>query len=429
MANGKKKKSKKKVMIFSGLGVLVVALILIAILSGSKEEIIPVQLEKAASRTITQSVTATGTLDPEYKVTITPEVAGEIVDLPVKEGQYVHKGDLLVKIRQDAYLAQVEQSEASLKSAEANLSVDKAQLDKVTEDYARTQKLHAKNLASDSDLETAKSNYLSAKGALAAAQAQIAQMQAGLNVQKDQLSKTTIYAPMDGVVSQLNVQLGDRVLGSLYNVGTNMMTVSDLKSMLAVVDVDENDVVLLSVGDTARIQIDAFGDKIFRGLVYQIGNTAVSTGTGTQEQVVNFEVKLKFIDFDNGFRPGMSCNAKIETKTLHNVISVPIQSVTARNNAPMATESQSDSKVKNTKKTSSMDENKLKEIVFVADKGKVKSVDVKTGISDDNYIQVISGLKNGEEVVSGPYSAISRTLHNGSSIRVEKKGKLFGNNQ
>lgn len=156
-------------------------------------------------------------------------------------------------------------------------------------------------------------------------------MQAALKVQTDQLSKTTIYSPMDGVVSQLNVQLGDRVLGSFYSQGTNMMTVSNLKSMLAVVDVDENDVVLVSKGDTAIIKIDAFGDQEFKGIVYQIGNSAQTTGTGTQEQVVNFEVKLKFLDFDHGFRPGMSCNAKIETKTLQNVFSVPIQSVTARN--------------------------------------------------------------------------------------------------
>ncbi len=427
MANGKQKKSKKKVVIFSGLGVLVVALVLIAILGGSRAEIIQVQTEKAMDRTITQSVTATGSLDPEFKVVITPEVTGEIVDLPVKEGQYVKQGQLLVKIRQDAYLAQVEQSEASLQSAEATLSTNQAQLDKVKSDYDRTIELHQKNLASDADLETAKSAYLAAKGTVEAAKAQISQMQAGLKVQKDQLSKTTIYSPMDGVVSQLNDQLGDRVLGSFYSQGSNIMTVSDLKSMLAVVDVDENDVVLLSVGDTARIKIDAFGDRIFRGLVYQIGNTAVSTGTGTQEQVVNFEVKLKFIDFDPGFKPGMSCNAKIETKTLHNVVSVPIQSVTARNNMEMNQQQSGgdEAKTSNTKKKN-FNSDKLKEIVFLADKGKAKTVDVVTGISDDNYIQIISGLKPGEEVVTGPYRAISRDLQNGSNIRVDNKTRTFG---
>ncbi len=429
MANGKKKKSKKKVIIFSALGVLVAAIIVVAILGSSRKEIVSVQTEKVVKRTITQSVTATGTLDPEFKVTITPEVAGEIVELPVKEGQYVKKGDLLVKIRQDAYLAQVEQSEASLKSAEANLSMSKAQLDKVTSDYKRAKELHAKNLESDADLEASKSSYLSAQGSFQAAQAQVSQTEASLKVQKDQLSKTTIYSPMNGVVSQLNVQLGDRVLGSLYNVGTNMMTVSDLKSMLAVVDVDENDVVLLSVGDTARIKIDAFGDKVFRGIVYQIGNTAISTGTGTQEQVVNFEVKLKFIDFDPGFKPGMSCNADIETKTLHNVLSVPIQSVTARNSMGGMQQQGNEENNENTKKSKKKENvNKLQEIVFLANKGKAKSADVVTGISDDNYIQVKTGLKEGQVVISGPYKAISRDLHNGSDIRIENKGKMFSQN-
>jgi len=419
MANGKKKKSKKKVMIFSGIGVLVIALVLIAILGGSRDEVIPVQIEKVVKRTITQSVTATGTLDPEFKVVITPEVTGEIVKLPVKEGQLVKKGQLLAQIKSDAYVAQVEQSDASLQNARASLSNYKAQLDKVTADYNRTKELHAKNLASDSDLETAKSNFLSAEAAYKGAQAQIKQMQAALKVQTDQLSKTTIYSPMDGVVSQLNVQLGDRVLGSFYSQGTSMMTVSDLKSMLAVVDVDENDVVLVAKDDTAIVKIDAFGNKEFKGIVYQIGNTAVTTGTGTQEQVVNFEVKLKFLDFDPGFRPGMSCNAKIETNTLNNVLSVPIQCVTARGNNPQNTGGGSEDNSSSTKKKDNSSD-KVKEIVFIVKNGKAVSVPVTTGISDDNYIQVIGGLKGAEEVVTGSYRAISRDLHDGANVKVEK---------
>ncbi|MCL5028823.1 MAG: efflux RND transporter periplasmic adaptor subunit [Bacteroidetes bacterium] len=427
MANGKqKKKSKKKIIIFSGLGVLVIALVLIAILGSSREEIVPVQTEKVVKRTITQSVTATGTLDPEFKVVITPEVTGEVVKLPVKEGQIVKKGDLLAQIKSDAYKAQVEQSEAGLQNAKASLANNKAQLDKVTSDYKRTTELHAKNLASDADLEAAKSTYLSAEASYQGAEAQIRQMQAALKVQTDQLSKTTIYSPMDGVVSQLNVQLGDRVLGSFYSQGTNMMTVSDLKSMLAVVDVDENDVVLVSKGDTAIVKIDAFGDKEFKGIVYQIGNSAQTTGTGTQEQVVNFEVKLKFLDFDPGFRPGMSCNAKIETKTLQNVFSVPIQSVTARNtNMQM---NPGDEENSSTTKKKDNDANKIKEIVFIVKDGKAKSEAVTTGISDDNYIEIKSGLKGGESVVTGSYRAISRDLHDGSNVKVENR-KTFTMNK
>ncbi len=425
MAIGKQKKSKKKIIIFSTIGVLVIALALIAFLGGKRDEIVPIQIEKASIRTITQSVTATGTLDPEFKVVITPEVTGEIVELPVKEGDFVKKGQLLIKIKSDAYRAQVQQSEASLNSAKATLSMNKAQLDKVTADYNRTKQLRAKNLASDSDLETAKSTYLSAKGAYEGAQAQIQQMQAALKVQLDQLSKTTIYSPMTGTVSQLNVELGERVLGSGFSQGTNVMTISDLKSMLAVVDVDENDVVLVSPGDTARIKIDAFGDKVFKGIVYQIGNSALTTGTSTQDQVVNFEVKLKFLDFDNNFRPGMSCNASIETKTLNNVLSVPIQSVTARSNISEAKQAQNKGQDNQVKKKDNG--NKIQEIVFVVNKNKAKAVNVKTGISDDNYIQIIDGLKQGQEVVTGSYKAISTDLHDGSDVKVESKSKMYSN--
>jgi len=425
MANGKQKKSKKKVIIFSVIGGLVLVLILIAFLGSKKDEIVPVQLEKASIRTITQSVTATGTLDPEFKVAITPEVTGEIVELPVKEGDFVQKGQLLIKIKSDAYRAQVQQSEASLNSAKATLAMNRAQLDKVTSDYNRTKELRAKNLASDADLEAAKSTYLSAKGALEGAQAQIAQMEAALKVQLDQLSKTTIYSPMAGTVSQLNVELGERVLGSGFSQGTNVMTISDLKSMLAVVDVDENDVVLVSKGDTARIKIDAFGDKVFRGVVYQIGNSAQTTGTSTQDQVVNFEVKLKFVDFDDKFRPGMSCNASIETKTLHNVLSVPIQSVTARSNMSEMKQEPNSGQTDQSKKKDNG--NKIQEIVFAVNNNKAKAVNVKTGISDDNYIQIIDGLKNGQEVVTGSYKAISTDLHDGSDVRVENKNKPYSN--
>ncbi len=423
MAIGKQKKSKKKIIIFSIIGVLVIALALIAFFGGKRDEIVPVQIEKVASRTITQSVTATGTLDPEFKVVITPEVTGEIVELPVKEGDFVQKGQLLIRIKSDAYRAQVQQSEANLNSAKATLSMNKAQLDKVTSDYNRAKELRAKNLASDSDLETAKSAYLSAKGAYEGAEAQIAQMQAALKVQLDQLSKTSIYSPMTGTVSQLNVELGERVLGSGFSQGTNVMTISDLKSMLAVVDVDENDVVLVSPGDTARIKIDAFGDKVFKGIVYQIGNSALTTGTSTQDQVVNFEVKLKFVDFDNKFRPGMSCNASIETKTLNNVLSVPIQSVTARSNMPEAKQAQNTGQDNQVKKKDNG--NKIQEIVFVVNKNKAKAVNVKTGISDDNYIQIIDGLKQGQEVVTGSYKAISTDLHDGSDVKVESKSKMY----
>ena len=219
------------------------------------------------------------------------------------------------------------------------------------------------------------------------------------------------------------LKLGESVLGSGFSQGTNIMTVSDLNNMEASVEVDENDVVLISIGDTARIKVDAFGDKIFKGLVSEIGNSAISSGFGTQDQVVNFNVKLKLIDLDKGFRPGMSCNADIETETIKDVMTVPIQSVTARGNEMVKKEGD-DEENNPTPPKKENGNNKPKEIVFVVKEGKAKSVEVETGISDDNYIYIKSGLSGGEQVVTGSYKAISRDLNDGSTVRVEEKKKF-----
>lgn len=415
MANGKKK-SKKKIYIFSAIGVVLVALILMALLGGSKEEIIPVQIEKAAKRNITQTVSATGKIDSEFKVGITPEVTGEIVELPVKEGYKVKKGDLLIRINAKQYLADKESAEANLQSAKSMSSMRKAELDKLEADYERIKELYNKKLSSEAEFQAAKSAYESAKASYQGAIANVSQSEAGLRRAEDQLSKTTIHSPMDGTVTKLNVELGERVLGSFYSQGTDIMTVSDLNNMEASVDVDENDVVLVSIGDTAKIKIDAFGDKVFKGVVKEIGNSAITAGLGTQEQVVNFDVKIKLIDLDQKLRPGMSCNADIETETKNNVVSVPIQSITARSNNKNQAEGEGD-EANNTQLKNKTE--KIDEIVFIVDKNKVKSVKVETGISDNNYIEIKSGLSGGEQVVSGSYRAISRELNNGSTVRVE----------
>lgn len=426
MANGKQKKSKKKLFIFGGLGILVVALVLIALLGGSKENIIAVQIEKVAKRDITQTVTATGTINPEFKVVITPVITGEIMKLPVDEGDMVKKGDLLIQIQAKAYRAQKERADAVLQSSKATLLMRKAELDRVKAAYDRVKELHAKGLASNAELEVAKSNFLSQKAAIQAQEAAVLQSRASVKEADDKLSKTSIYAPMDGTISQLNVELGERVLGSGFSQGTNIMTVSDLNNMEATVEVDENDVVLISVGDTARIEIDAFGDRVFRGVVTKIGNTAKTAGFGTQDQVVNFEVRIKLIDVDKNLRPGMSSTAKIETETIKNVLSVPLQSVTARNASELAN-GKKDKKKKKDKVLVVKKENKsrpkLQEIVFVVKDGKADIAKVKTGISDDNYIQIKSGLKENQEVVTGSYRAISRELKKGSTVRIEKKRK------
>lgn len=423
MANGKRKKSKKKLFIFGGLGLLVLILIIVVITSGGKENIILVQTEKVAKRNITQTVTATGTIDPEFKVVITPEVTGEIISLPVKEGDIVKKGQLLIKIKGDQYMAQKDRLEANLKSSEASLQMRDAELNRVQLEYDRAKELHSKALASDSELEAVQSNYLSAKASYDAAAANVLQSKAQLREVLETLYKTTIYSPMDGIVTQLNVELAERVLGSGFSQGTNIMTVADLSNMEAVVDVDENDVVLISVGDTANVTVDAFGDKVFHGIVTEIGNSAKASGFGTQEQVVNFSVKIKLLELDPNLRPGMSCNSDIETETVFEVLSVPIQSVTARTDVPEETDSLKSNEENADKKevVGMMGKMKPKEVVFLINGGNAKMMVVETGISDDNYLQIKKGIEEGDEVVSGSYRAISRELEDGSIVRVEDK--------
>ncbi|MGK9476131.1 efflux RND transporter periplasmic adaptor subunit [Melioribacter sp. OK-6-Me] len=422
MANGNKK-SRKKLFVFGGLGLLVIVVILLVAFAGNKEEIISVQTEKVSRRTITQVVTATGKINPEFQVKIAAEATGEIVSLLVKEGDNVKKGQLLLRIKPDIYEAQKNSAEARLQQARASLNSTKALLEKVESDYKRVQELAQKGLASDAELEAARSNYLQTLGNYESQKSLVSQSEAALKEATETLNKTYVYAPMDGTISKLSVELGERVIGSGFT-GTELLTVADLNNMEATVEVDENDVVLVSIGDTAKINIDAFGDKIFKGVVTQIGNSAITTGTGTQDEVVNFEVKIRLIDKDDKIRPGMSCDADIETETKENVIAVPIQSVTARAPKPVKHQEGEEGVINENNKKN----NKPQEVVFIVENGKAKMVKVKTGISDDNYIEIIEGLKGNEEVISGPYRAISKELEDGKTVTVTSgKTKLAQN--
>jgi HlyD family secretion protein len=275
---------------------------------------------------------------------------------------------------------------------------------------------------SEQAMEKAQSDLASSLAHLEAQKAVVQQAQAALKEASESLSKTAIYSPMDGTVSKLNVELGERVLGSGFSQGTDLMTVADLGKMEAIVDVDENDVVLVSIGDTAKIELDAFKNKVYEGKVTQIANSAKTTAMGTQEEVVNFAIRIALNDFNAKVRPGMSCNADIEVETKNNVLAVPIQSVTARSEeAAAATPDSSRELIAG--KTSKKKQAKPKEVVFVlADKGTVAMKEVKIGISDNEYIEVTSGLKEGDEVVSGPYRAISSELQDKSKVRPEAKG-------
>ncbi len=424
MAKKNGKKSKKKLIIFGSLGLLVVVLIVLVIFKGDKEEIISVQTEEVGKRTITQTVSAIGKINPEFQVKITPEVTGEIVSLPVKEGDVVKKGTVLIKIKSDAYEAQKERAEANLAFNKSNLASAKANLDKTLSEYNRSKELHAKKLISDAEYEIIKSAMIGAQSSYDASSASVKQSEAALKETLEQLGKTTIYAPMAGVITQLNVELGERVLGSGFSQGTDLMTVSDLSSMEARVDVDENDVVLISLDDTADVKVDAFGEKEFKGIVTHIGNSAKSSGFGTQEQVVNFEVRIRIIDVDKNLRPGMSCDADIKTETRSNVFAVPIQSVTARVEENKEEEANNDDEETVVVKKETKN-NQIDEIVFIVENNKAKSVKIKTGISSDDYIEIKEGLKGGEKVVSGSYRAISRELKDGSKVKVSSKDNPF----
>jgi HlyD family secretion protein len=407
------KKSRKKLIIFSVIGLFVVALGVVLFLGSRKEPVITVQVEKVQSRTITQVVTATGKIQPEVLVKITPEVSGEIVSLPVKEGQKVKKGDILMKIKPDIYIAQRDQFAAGLLQAKASLS-------KSEPEFRRMQTLFKKGLASESEFDIARASYEANKAAYA-------QATASLNQANESLRKTTVLAPMNGTVSQLNSELGERVLGTVQFQGTDVMTIADLSRMESRVDVSENDVVLLSIGDTARIEVDAFPDRKVTAVVYEIANTATSKGLGTQEEVTNFQVKMRIVNADLQLRPGMSMTAGIETETRHNVLTVPIQSVTTRmpkvEMKPGEGDGQSGTVMTANTTVKKKEENKAKEIVFVVEGGVVKAMPVKRGISDDAYMEITEGLKDSMQVVSGTYKAINRELEDGAKVRVEEQKK------
>ena len=411
----KNKKSKKKIFIFSGIGGLIVVLVLLVILGSKKEPVIKVQTEKASLRTVTETVTASGKIQPEVQVMISPEVSGEIIELPVREGQKVAKGDLLMKIKPDFYVARRDQMKAGMNSAKANM-------ERSLSESKRSEDLYAKGLISDSELEASRTLYH-------VNMAQLEQAQAALNQAIEDLNKTTVYAPMKGTVSQLNSELGERVLGTQQFQGTNVMTVADLARMESRVEVDENDVVIISVGDTARIEVDAYRDRKLTGVVSEIAKTATTKGLGTQQEVTNFLVKIRVLDKDLELLPGMSVTVDIETETRRDVLAVPIQSVTTRLPKKEKEETEEEAEEdadegeaiaqeqpdKNDKK-----ENKPVEVVFLVEEGTAKMVPVERGISDDSYVEILEGIGEDAEVVSGSYRAIARDLEDGSKVRVEK---------
>ncbi|MBA3831578.1 MAG: efflux RND transporter periplasmic adaptor subunit [Chthoniobacterales bacterium] len=437
----RKRKSRRKLYIFLGIAGLILLLIIGSVIRGKREQPIPVTTEKAARRNIVETVSATGKVQPEIEVKISPEVAGEIIELPVVDGQEVKKGDLLMKIRPDSYKALLEQQQAAISTAEAVSGQQKASVDKTEQDFKQAEDLYQKKLISRTEMVTAQTTYDSAKAMYQSGLHSIEGAKASSSQARDQLSKTTIYSPLDGVVTVLNSKLGERVVATNQFAGTEVMRVADLTHMQAVVDVNENDVVNVKLNDPAKVSIDAYGIRTFTGTVEQIANTGTTSGTGTQEEVTNFQVKIHLDKPDIRLRPGLSCTSEIQTQVVKDVIAVPIQSVTIRsgdsNLSPEEIEknkeranakekADNNAEVENerlAKQTAKEEREKLKKVVFLKNGGKAKMVEVTTGIADDANIEIKSGIKPGDEVISGSYSAISRKLKEGAKVEMEKAGE------
>ena len=435
------KKSKTKYVVIG-------AILLVAVLGGAAymknknaDVGLVVTVDKAVVKTITQLVNATGKIQPEVEVKIAPEVSGEIIELPFREGATVKKGDLLVRIKPDNYRYQVEQQEANLTAAKATAVQANSQLLKAKADFKRSEDLFTKQLVSDSDYSAAKSILEVAQANYDNALAQIRRTEGLLSQSRDQLSKTAIFSPMDGTVSSLSTEVGERVASTGSYGGAEVMRVANLSDMEVRVNVNENDVVNVKVGDTSRINIDAYPSRKFTGTVKEIASAAKTQGANTQEEVTNFTVKIRITDKDISLRPGMSANVDIETKTVANVIAVPIQAVTVRSREGNKTiEQLTTDREKKNKETQGEgaaaavnekqqrerereDRAALQRVVFIRNGDTVKMTPVETGIGDTTHMEIKSGLKAGDEIVSGPFSTITRTLKEGSKVRLEKAKK------
>lgn len=420
----KKKKKSKKILLFSIIGVVLILIIVAVVASGKKDKIVTVQSEKVVKRSITQVVSGTGTINPETKVDISAEISGEIVQLPYKEGDTVKKGDLLVKIKAETYGARINQQQAGVQYSRTQVEVAENNLKKAELELQRTEQLFQSGLVSQSDLDNARIAYQVAQSNVKSSNANVRQNQALLQQSSQDLSKATIRSNMDGIVTKLNNEIGEKVVGTQQMAGSVIMTVSDLSTMDAEIEVSETDITSVKLGDTAEVEVDAFPDRIIKGYVYEISNSAKSKGTGTQEQVINFIVKIRIIDQDVQLKPGMSCNAEIKVNSKADVIAIPIQCVTAREDEKQ--ENTDDQDVKRKSDENLKKKEKPKEVVFIVEEGsptKVKMVQVKTGISDDKYIEVLEGLQPDQVIVKGPYKAISKELEEGTVIKVDNEIK------
>ena len=421
--------SKKKVYII--IGIIVALIIVLIALSkagvlGDNDKSIEVETAKANEITIVETVSATGKIQPEIEVKISSEVSGEIIALPVKEGQVVKKGDLLVKINPDLYTSGLNRSVSNYSGTKAGLSQADASFKEAQANYNRNKTLFEKGIISRSDWDKAIASFEVAKASKQTAYYNVQSANATVKEAKDNLGRTTIYAPADGTISMLNVELGERVLGTQQMTGTEILRVANLNNMEVEVDVNENDIVKINIGDETKIQVDAYLKKEFKGIVTSISNSASSTTTA--DQVTNFKVKVRilkesYMDLIEGkpatyspFRPGMTATVDIITTRKENVIGIPISSVVIKSDTTATTKLEVvDEKEGDKVKTKS---DKKLECVFVKVGDKAKIRIVKTGIQDDTNIEILSGLKKGDEVITGPYVTVSKDLNSGDKVKI-----------
>lgn len=456
----KKQNRKKKITRWVVIGI---AVLIVFMIVGKKagwfgsDATHKISTDPVTKKTITEVVTASGKIQPETEIKISPDVSGEIIELLIKEGDAVKKGDYLLKIKPDIYESAVERSVAAGNSANANLANSQARLEQVkaqfvqTElSYNRNKSLYEQGVISQAEYENALAAYQmgladvrAAEASVNAANYSVMSAFATIKEANENLRKTSVFAPMDGTISMLNVEVGERVVGTEMMAGTEMMRIANLEVMEVIVDVNENDIIKIKLNDSADIEVDAYLNRKFKGIVTEIANSATSSGLSV-DQVTNFKVKVRIlpesyqdlVDAGNNFpfRPGMSATVDIHTKTVYNVLAVPLPAVTTRADTAQAgyklepkknttitvnnedinvSESETDEKVK------------LIEVVFVYNDGKIEQRNVVTGIQDSYYIEIIEGLKENEEVVTAPYSLVSKILKDGDAVKKVPKEELF----
>ncbi|AJH13759.1 efflux RND transporter periplasmic adaptor subunit [Myroides profundi] len=414
---------KKKYIVIVGI-VIIAALVISKFVFGKEEDRTQVEVLELEKTNIIETVSGTGKIQPEIEIKISSEVSGEIINLPIKEGQVVNKGDLLVVINPDLYTSAMERVEAMLATSKAGLSQAEAQLKEAKSNYDRNSRLYDKGVISRSEWDLVVRTYEVAKAAQSSAYYNVESSKAALAESRANLLRTTIYAPAYGTISRVNVELGERVLGTQQMAGTEILRVANLSGMEVEVDINENDIVKVKLGDETRINVDAYLKKEFRGVVTSISNSA-SNQTVSADQVTTFKVKIKILaesyqdlvkkDIENysPFRPGMTAAVDIITDVKNDIYAVPISAVVMK--------TPTDTVMNKTEGKKVFDKELMREAVFVNDGGTAKIKFVKTGIKDDSNIQIIEGLNAKDVIITGPYSTVSRILQHGAKIEVESK--------